>query len=241
MDDRKTGDQQLLICRKEYIRLAREVRQKGISPSEIDTCKNTLVEFRDGHWFLKPIAFSPTGVALGCPLPQERALKFFHHAAHLVERWLQNKEGAEVPVFAHVPHGYYHITVVNRSHYEFNEVIPLTVDEQQLIRKSVMQLKLGPVSVVTDGLFLTHTGRLFVKCLVFDDKILQLRTSLAGSFPQLRTNIPRLVHIKIGHLMTIPGRTQLFELGMFLERLGHHAISRIEFTDLYTPVGRIEL
>ncbi|MBI5954911.1 MAG: hypothetical protein HY865_24895 [Chloroflexi bacterium] len=241
MDDRKTSNQQLLICRKEYIRLARDVQQKGISQSEVEICKNTLVKFQDDHWILKSIAYSPTGIALGCSLPQAQTQKLFHHAAQLIERWMRGKEESDIPVFAYVPPEAYHITIVNRSHYEFNEVVPLTMDELKVIQHFISKLRLGTISVLTSGLFLTHTGRLFVKCLVFDDKILQLRSALAESFPQLRTNIPKLVHIKIGHLMKPITKMQLQEFGVFLERLGHYTISRIDFTDLYTPVGRIEL
>jgi hypothetical protein len=237
----KLGNHQLLICRNEYIRLARQVEQKGISQNEIEICKTTLVELRDSQWLLKPIAFLPTGVALGCPLPQIQVQKLFHRITRLIERWLQGEDDPNLPVFAYVPPQSYHITIVNRSHYEYNEIVPLTLDEQKSIQQAVSRLQIGMISVVAGGLFLTHTGRLFVKCFVFDDKILNLRTVLAEFYPQLRTNVPKLVHIKIGHLMKPLNQAQLLEFGTWLERFGYYTISRIDFTDLYTPAGRIEL
>jgi hypothetical protein len=154
---------------------------------------------------------------------------------------MQGKDGPDFPSFAYVPPKSYHITILNRSHYEYNKVVPLTLDERQAIGQFVSKLQLGKISVVTSGMFLTHTGRLFIKCLVFDDNILNLRTMLSQTYPQLRTNIPRLVHIKIGHLMRTPSREELLEFSPWLERLGYHVITRIDFADLYTPSGRIEL
>ncbi len=234
-------DRQIDMCRREYIRLAREMRRKGLSQDAIETCRTTLVDLQDDRWFLKPIAFRPTGLALGCPLPNRRAQKIFYRAAQLVEKWLRGGGDAGLPVFAYVPPDAYHITVVNRSHYDFNEVVPLTADEKSVFETAVAQLQVKQVSLVTSGLFLTCTGRLFVKCLVFDDSILRLRSFLSETYPQLRTNLPRLVHIKIGHLMKVLEPQQLLEFGAWLERLGHHTITRIDFTDLYTPAGRIGL
>lgn len=237
----KTGKQQISICRNEYIRLAREVAQKGISHDAIETCRNTLVDYQDGKWFLKPIAFLPTGVAMGCPLPQLHFQKLFYRAAQLIEKWIRGTAKTDIPVFAYVPPQSYHITIVNRSHYEFNAVVPLTIDEKNTVEDIVSKLQIKQVTVATSGFFLTHTGRLFIKCLVLDDAILNLRNAIAESYPQFRINIPRLVHIKIGHLMKELNKQELLEFTVWLERLGHYSISKIDFLDLYTPVGRIEL
>ena len=239
--DYKPGYRQLLICRKEYIRLEREVKQQGISLEAVETCQKTLVNFQNGRWFLKPIAFLPTGVALGCPLPEKRTQKLFYRVAELTEKWFQSTGDVTFPSFAYVPPQSYHITIVNRSHYEFNDVVPLTGDEKRTFEKAILKLNIRKISVVTQGLFLTHTGRLFIKCLALDDEILNLRSFLAESFPQLQTNVPRLVHIKIGHLMKALNKKELVEFYAWLERLGHYTISRLDFSDLYTPVGRIEL
>ncbi len=236
----EAGKHQILICRNEYIRLAREVAQKGISQDALDTCRKTLVDYQDGKWFLKPIAYLPTGVAMGCPLPQLHSQKIFYQAAQLIEKWVHGANDPSLPVFAYVPPQSYHITIVNRSHYEFNDVVPLTIDEKNKVENTIAKLKINQVSVATSGYFLTHTGRLFVKCLVLDDTVLDLRTVIAESHPQFRTNIPRLVHIKIGHLMKNFKKQELLEFTAWLERLGHYSISRIDFRDLYTPAGRIE-
>jgi hypothetical protein len=236
----KTGKQQITICRNEYIRLAREVAKKGISRDAIETCRTTLVDYQEGKWFLKPTAFLPTGVAMGCPLPQLHLQKLFYRSAELIEKWIRGVDDPTLPVFAYVPPQSYHITIVNRSHYEFNAVVPLTIDERDKVESVVSKLRIKQVTVATSGFFLTHTGRLFVKCLVLDDAILKLRTTISETYPQFRINIPRLIHIKIGHLMKGLNKQELLEFTVWLERLGHYSISRIDFTDLYTPAGRIE-
>ncbi len=235
------GDRQLMLCRQEFIRLAREVRQEGVSKEAVEICRTTLVEQRDSRWYIKSLAFLPTGVALGCPLPDLHAQKLFFLLAQLIEQWVQGKDDPSRPVFAYVPPEAYHITIVNRSHYEFNEVMPLALDEKIAIGHMIAQLKLKCISVVTSGILLTHTGRIFIKCLVWNDNIFELRNLLGKTFPQLRTNIPRLVHIKIGHLMKPLNDQELLGFQAWLERLGNHAITRLDFTDLYTPAGRIEL
>jgi len=234
-------DRQLALCRKEFIRLSREVSRKGISSAALETCRTTLVEQREKQWYIKSLAYQPTGLALGCPLPNIRDQKLFFHAARLIGKWVQGGDDPACPAFAHVPPESFHITIVNRSHYQFNEIVSLTVDERNAIQAVVARLNIKRISVVTSGILLTHTGRIFIKCLPLDDNIFHLRALLAESFPLLRTNIPRLVHIKIGHLLTPIEDRDLPGFVSWLERLGNHIIARLDFTDLFTPAGRIEL
>ena len=235
------GNQQLTLCRNVFLQLEREVRQKGISKEAVETSRTTLVERQNNQWYIKPIAFLPTGVALGCPLPQLRVQKLLYRAAKLIGKWVQGNDDPTRPAFAYVPSESYHITIVNRSHYEFNEVLPLTLDEKIVIEHAVTQLNIKRVSVVTSGIFLTHTGRIFIKCLVLDDNIFNMRNLLAKTLPQLQVNIPRLVYIKLGHLLKPLNDQELLGFNAWLERLENYVIARLDFTDLYTPAGKIEL
>jgi hypothetical protein len=231
----------LTICREEYARLARELSHRGISEAAVEDCRARLAEQRDGRWFVKALAYQPTGVALGSPLPDHLAQNTFFRAACQVERWLQASGDPSAPAFAHVPPDWYHITVLNRSHYDVNEVVPMTAVEGQAVAASLRALSPGTVTVLSSGLQLSRTGRVFVRCLPVDEKILELRDHLAGIHPELRTNIPRLVHIKIGHLMKSLTRDEQARFCLYLNRLGNCTLARLDFPDVFTPLRRVSL
>jgi hypothetical protein len=231
----------LSLCREEYTRLARELSHKGLSEAAVEDCRARLAEQRDGRWYVKALAYQPTGVALGSPLPDQRAQNTFFRAACQVERWMQSIGDPSASSFAHVPPDWYHITVLNRSHYDVNEVLPMNAAEGQAVEASLRALSPGTITVLASGLQLSRTGRVFVRCLPVDDTILELREHLAELHPELRTNIPRLVHIKIGHLMKPLTRDELARFCLFLGRLGNSTLARLDFTDVFTPLGRVPL
>jgi hypothetical protein len=231
----------LSLCREEYARLARELTHQGLSRQSVEECRDRLVEERDGRWYVKPLAYRPTGVALGCPLPDHGVLNTFYRAACSVERWMQSVGDPSAPGFAHVPPDAYHITLLNRSHYDVNEVVSMTPEEGQVVEASLRRLAAGPIRVLATGLQLTRTGRVFARCLPTNDKILELRSQLASLHPELRTNIPRVVHIKLGHLLKPLEREELARFCLWMNRLGNSTIAQMDFTDVYTPLGRIPL
>jgi hypothetical protein len=165
----------------------------------------------------------------------------FYRAACSVERWMQSVGDRSEPAFAHVPQQSYHITILNRSHYDINEVISMTPEEGQAVAASLRRLAPGTIQVLVTGLQLTQTGRLFARCLPIDDKILDLRNQLAALYPELRTNIPHVVHIKLGHLLKPLERDELDRFLLFMNRLGNSTLARMDFTDVYTPTGRVPL
>jgi hypothetical protein len=235
-----SGTKLVSICREEYARLARELAHLGLSRRWVEDCRNQLVEEREGRWYVKPLAYRPTGVALGCPL-DHGVQNTFYRAACAAERWMQAVGDPSLPALAHVPQDAYHITILNRSHYDINEVIPMTPEEGKAVAASLRRLAPGMVQVLVTGLQLTHTGRLFARCLPTDDKILELRTRLAELHPELRTNIPRVVHIKIGHLLKPLEQDELDRFSLFMNRLGNSILARLDFTDVYMPTGRVLL
>jgi hypothetical protein len=231
----------LSLCREEYILLARELSHKGLSDAAVEDCRARLAEQSDGRWYVKTLAYKPTGVALGSPLPNHRVQSDFHRAACQVERWMHSIGDPSAPSFAHVPPDFYHITVLNRSHYDVNEVVPMTAGEGQAVEVSLRALSPGTITVLASGLQLSRSGRVFVRCLPVDDTILALRERLSEAHPELRTNIPRLVHIKIGHLMKPLSRDELARFCLYLNRLGNSSIAQLDFGDVYTPLRRVPL
>lgn len=230
------------ICRLEYIRLARHLYRRGLDTNTIQKTWQSLVENRPDGCFLKCEAYHPTGLALGCPLPNVQATEAFTRVTRLMEGWLARAVCPTHPAFSCVPARDYHITVLNRTHYEFSpEYYPLSENERQAIEKIIIQLGFGQITILTSGLLLTHSGRLFVKCLPMDDHILHLRDVLTNAFPQLRVHVPRMIHIKLGHLNVSLSPNETKEFLAWLQRLENHVIYSMVFTDIYTPAGRISL
>lgn len=236
------GNQQLKLCQQEYRRLARELGQRGISASQVERCRVALSEAGREGWQVIQAAYLPTGAALGCRLTEKNTERLFGRCARLMAGWLAQEVGkAGEAGLALVPAEAYHITVVNRSHYEVNEVVAISSEEKQEIEAQVRRMGVGRISVMSCGVQVTHFGRVYIKCLPCDDKILRLRNQLGEGFPQLRTNIPRMLHIKIGHLIKPLNAGELLRFMSFMERMGQAVVRRLDFDDLFTPAGRISL
>lgn len=186
-------------------------------------------------------AYKPTGLALGCPLPKSSQVELFSRLACLADSKLKQYFSSEQPSFAYVPADWYHITIANRTHYESSAVSCLDEDEKQAVKALISELNLQEFRVIASGLILTSYGRLFVKCLPTDDGILKLRSALVRNFPWLQTNMPKMVHIKLGHLMMPLSTIQLQSFMAWLAMVEQHAICDLVFTDVYTPQGRIRL
>lgn len=228
------------ICKAEYARLNRELYSSGLDPVALETTRRSLSEMRHGRAFLKVEAYRPTGLALGCPLPQESDTRRLFRLACLVEAWLSRHEDLGRPHFAHVPPSYYHITVVNRTHYEVTAVQDLQCEEKEHAQKVISSLDIRSIQVISHGLLLTRSGRLLLKCLPVDDQVLLLRRALTHELPQFAVNILKLVHIKLGHLMLPLSRDQLTALELWLRKIEIHACLSLKFSDLFTPLGRIK-
>lgn len=241
MASRTRGLKLLKMCRAEYIRLARQVQRQGLSVPEIEQSVLDFAEVKNGKAWVKSLAYSPTGVALGCPLPDEHLSRYFWKIAQLMESKLQGWSRSSEPVFAYVPKESYHITILNRSHYETTSVFPMEEDEFPPVKEAMAKIHLERIHILSCGLVLTSAGKLFVKCLPADDRILELREHLIKEVPFLRVNAPRMIHIKLGHILTPLDKAKTCELLAWLQRLDQLVIGQLEFLDLYTPVGRIGL
>jgi hypothetical protein len=229
------------MCRATYLKMKRELRQRGLDERAIRNTCEALSELKEGRWFLHPKAYDPTGLALGCPLPDRRYTTLLTRLAGLIDAWVTRRTGSEQPGISYVPPGRYHITVVNRSHYRFTEVTYLDAQEYGRIKAFVSRLGLGAIEVIACGMLLTSTGALLVKCVPADERLLALRCSLSEEFPMLRTNVPPAAHIKIGHLRTCLAEDELVALEAWLKHLEEHVTRRIVFPDVHTPQGRVPL
>lgn len=225
----------------EYIKLARELDHNGLDLQAIQKTCSSLTEIRPTQNLLRGEAYKPTGLALGRPLPESGQVELFARLACLTEARLKQYFRSELPSFAYVPADWYHITIANRTHYESSALSYLDEKEKQGIEALISKLGLQEIRVIASGLILTASGRLFVKCLPIDDRILQLRAMLIHTFPWLQTNMPKMAHIKLGHLMVPLAAPQLQSFVAWLARTEQHAICDLVFKDIYTPQGRVSL
>lgn len=228
-------------CRTEYINLARELDHNGLDLQAIKKTCSCLTDVKQTRSLLRGEAYQPTGLALGSPLPESSQAELLARLACLVEAQLKQYVRSEQPAFAYVPEDWYHITIVNRTHYEFSAISYLDEDEKQAVEALISKMDLQEIRVAASGLILTASGRLLVKCLPKDNRILQLRAALFHTLPWLQTNMPKMVYIKLGHLMAPLATPQLQSFIAWLTGIERHAICDLVFTDVYTPQGRISL
>lgn len=229
------------ICRGRYDFLYRESVQNGLNLDEIEKSVN-LCHRVGKQFFLQDIACKPTGVALGCPLPDSQLTEKLWR---LIER-LNNDIALHFPTvseaFSFVKSDTYHITIVNRSHYKTNSSITeMTMEEKKKVVAAVSQLGKNVVRVHLQGLILTSYGRLIIKGFPEGDNLYRLRNKLVNLIPELRVNIPNIAHIKLGHLLAPFNKIETEWLMKSITEYGKDIDEILTFTDVYTPVGRISL
>jgi 2'-5' RNA ligase len=221
-------------CRERYIRIARECRRRGLAIEEITRSRDDLNERRDGRIWLKPEAYYPTGVALGFPLPDRR----FERRLERILSLLQRRLGGDIAL---VPPGAYHVTLVNRGHFDVGPVVSLTGIELDAAAGIVSSLALPPLDLHFHGLALTRTGRFIVPGYPCRSDVFRLRRALYEAVPSLRVNTPRTTHIKIGHLLRPLSGEELGRTREWMAAAGELISARIVFEDVFTPLGRIPL
>ncbi len=224
--------------------MLRETRLKGLNPAQIRRSAQELSEPAGGMMRVRDAACRPTGVALGCPLPDPRAARRWWRLARLVDGCLTALQPGSSPAFAYVPPPLYHTTLLNYTHFDesaADSIHPLSREVWQEVTRAVDALQTGPITLECQGLILTHSGRLLVTGFPADDSLYRLRAGIAAAVPGLRTHIPETVHFKLGHLLVLPPEGTLAELLAFVARCGQHVSARLTFTALHTPQGDIPL
>lgn len=231
-----------LICRSEYLQLRRECRRVGLDADEVVRSATTHSVKADGVFYLKPSAYAPTGVALGAPPPQSRHARLLWRLTRLVADCLSLLVPYGAPTFSYVPPDWYHITIVNRTHFEVSEsVAQIQSAEYHHIRDTIARSQPGRLTVQLHGLILTRSGRLLAAGFPCDDRLYRLRADLAAALPQMNVSLSKIAHIKLGHVLVPLAGAELHGFLSYLARCGEHVSARLEFQDVYTPLGRIAL
>lgn len=214
------------LARRQYIRFARAVRTRGLDAAVIAKRAATI---SDGT-YLNPVAYAPTGVALGCPLPRDYTAALWR---------LTHSIGASALIL--VPPEAYHITVVNRAHYEETAPSSLTPDEYTAVRATIARLRIARVAVVATGFIVTPGGHLLVQGLPHGDELLTLRRALIAAIPTLGVHVPLTAQIKVAHLRHAVDGYALTALLAKLHGMSAYTARTLTFTDVFTPRGRIPL
>jgi len=235
------------ICRKHYEDLASDCLHRGLCLAEVARTAARYSRAVGDQIVLPTLAYQPTGVALGCPLPvgilTEKVRSWVKEAEGEIERL----SGATEPVLSLVPPESYHVTIVNRSHFDespeehvVSEEGRLSIDEHLVVQRVVSESQCQNIKINFDGWLLTPYGRLLLRGFPSDGRFYELRAKLAHQLPQLRINLPRTAHIKLAHLRVALEHPAL---GALLRWLGREPIPdlSVEFHDVHTPVGRIGL
>lgn len=235
-------------CRKRYRLLASECRRRGLDTNEVERSSAQLNCRMGVTCHLNEIAYKPTGIALGCPIPDKQFTRRLWYLSRLIEQYLAKLSIGKKPTFAFVPRNWYHTTLVNRTHFD---VTPasfmlggdhlLSEEERRSSQAVISQTGAGPLLVQFNGLILTSSGRLIVPGFPADDRLYEMRYRLKNLLPQVLVNVPRTAHIKLGHLLVHLENDQLKTFLNWLALCGQHISARIAFSDLYTPAGRIDL
>ncbi|MEW6738254.1 MAG: hypothetical protein AB1489_43675, partial [Acidobacteriota bacterium] len=174
-------------CRARYLFLARECHRQGLNTDEIFRSANQLSYLINGNWYLKDVAYQPTGIALGCPVPDKRIKEKLWRLSKLIANYIGQASDRQQPTFAFVPPDYYHITVLNRSHFDcssdYRESLFLSETEKRISEDVIAQVCRVPLVFHINGLIITSAGRLIVPGFPNDDRIYKLRANLVKALP----------------------------------------------------------
>jgi hypothetical protein len=234
------------ICRHSYVQLAQECRLFGFSYATIEKSR-ALAERIDGRNHLKVEAYKPTGIALGCPLGCQQLADRLWHLAEAVEERLTALCPGKGPSFASVPPAWYHITLVNREHYDVTPTWSteggggvITAEERDKAQSIVSQTGCGPIAVDLKGAILPRNGKLFVPGFPCDLRFYALRARLTEGLPRLAVNTPRTAHVKLGHVLVCLEKPAI---EAFLDWLSSEglALTRLTFREAYSAAGQISL
>lgn len=154
-------------CRLRYDELAEECRSNGLEASEIDATLALSTRIKDGSAWLKSRAFKPTGVALGCPLPDRLCQEALQRLAVQVDMKLRYLRKINKPAFAAVPPDSYHITLANYDHFDLRDnggpVSRLRPSHKSIIEKLIATEEYGHLRFRLSGVVLTRQGRLMIR------------------------------------------------------------------------------
>jgi hypothetical protein len=225
-------------CRRRYRELAAECLERGFDEVALSTTLSEMTAEKNGLLFLRPLAYSPTGIALGAPLPESRLTAALWAASERIARHVRLQDGAVA--FAFVPPEAYHVTIANCSHFEDGgRAVLMSSDVHVQVVTALHTLEWEPIVLEFDGLIITRQGRLILTGVPVNAQLARMREFVASRFPEFRM-IPTTAHLKLGHLLAEPTDFNRL-LNMVSVEGSAFAGVTISFDNLYTPVERIEL
>lgn len=227
--------------RSRYIQLGKELLCQGLDSEQIRESLHEL-SFRDGDvCYLRPEAYQPTGIALGSPLPSRKFTHLLWRISRLTDKYFASLSGCGETTLALVPKDWYHVTLVNRTHYKLSSITLMSDKEKRKASEVICENLDDPIRVFFSGLLLTGNGCLIVPGFPCDHQLYELRAKVAKELPALSVNLPNTVHIKLGHLLTNLEDEQLLSVNGWLYRCSLHLNHILSFNDFYTAHGRITL
>jgi 2'-5' RNA ligase len=159
--------------------------------------------------------------------------------AEELERFLRQTHPNEHAWFAFVPVNSFHVTVVNRGHYDTSDVVNLDAAMRRRLARVVR--KCPAIALDLDGVSITRQGRVLAKCIPRSDDLAVLRELIVSQIPELAENTPRTAHIKLGHVLLPLSASQTAELVAFANSFADELRGALVFRDLFTPAGRVSL
>jgi 2'-5' RNA ligase len=229
-------------CRRCYDELSAECTAHGIDAGEAEKSLLRLSTDEGAGRRLLPLAYLPTGLALGCPLPEKDLTRQLRDAAERVASSAPRLAGGGLAL-AFVPPEAYHVTVISLSSFESDSSLQfLTAELAAGIARLLTRTPRRDIAIDLDGYVLTAKGRLLVRGVPTSPALAELRQVLRDHFPELRRHRAEIAHIKLGHLLTPLDRDHLELVLGAVEAEGLSLKGRrVSFDDLYTPAGRIRL
>ncbi len=226
-------------CRKCYERIAAAVRRHGIRPDEIAKSRELCRREEDG-FTVDEVAYKPTGLALGCPLPDPGFDGLLREAAREFADRLDERRVTPGAGFAFVPPPWYHVTVVNYTHFDevarWDEVVALPESTLRLVEDHLMTAGHPAPRVRFRGLLLTDSGRLLAPGLALNDTIFALRRELVRLQPRFGEHVPPTVHVKLGHMLWLPGSRGREAVLAIVDQLGRRVDREVTFPALHSPL-----
>lgn len=104
---------------RRYEALSNQIKEEGLKKEEISLSRKLYTSI-DGTPFLNDNAYKPTGVALGCPIPDQNFKNHLWEITKSLADRLTKIKSENVPSFAFVPSDWYHITIMNFTQYAAN-------------------------------------------------------------------------------------------------------------------------
>lgn len=227
------------LCRSSYRDIRSEFLMSGIDRHGVAKSRALLYDDGTTIWVDKA-AYYPTGVALGCPLPDSVFSQQLFAAASLFATKINSLISSDKSSFSLVPKESYHVTIVNFSHFDcaYHKKDIVTLDSLSFAQvRAYFRDVLFPVPRIHfQGLLLTRSGRLIVPGYATNFTAFMVRSELADLVPQFRTNLPKTLHIKLGHVLgTLPPFSEQ-RCQDVVDGLGGGISADISFKDIFTPM-----